>query len=747
MPWGSDPSQDDQSSNQKNFKPPPTAPDSLTAGPPGGIQVTVGNQNFNGPSQAPGPPVVEMPRGTPPANGKSYTDAELLKLGLNPALLPMVHRESGGRPNIGWTDVDLSNVPRDEQGFPKWSGKPGPEGNSTAAGILQDVGSTWRPLAKELGIKDFSIESQIKLNNELYARYGERPWAASAPKGWGQDQAAGNDKWHANPADIEAQDEKRDTAVQWMSPADYKALVLGNDAPDKSDSKSLNASLAKGEAVDSIPELTVKRKGNQLVVTDQDGLRRAQEAQKAGVDLIPVAIHGAKGFDGYEIAGLTGQRLPYDFKPVEMPKKPPGLLARGVREVGRAGLEALKDVGEIPLALAYGAAKPIVGLEQYAANAAQAFGLPGGATAAQAINQAATNLQEKTAALNPDAQGVANVADVGMTAAVPAGRLAEVSRVAQPVVGAAAGALGGALQPVPNVEQGGYGAQMNQNALTGGAFGAALPAGAEGVNALRNLAQRFVTPATLTKAAMRILGEDAKRVTPEMLRSVGQRIGNELDKVEKKFDVVVTDALLTDLGRTGAMARGVLGDKSKPIDNVIDAILSRKVGEVIPADAAASLWRNGSALDRLTNNQDPDIAHFAQEAQSAVRRALNEQLPPDVAAAYSKARHDYRDFKIVADSLRLGENRLTPSRFTSQVAKRFPDFATRPDSPNLPMLSLGRAAGETWAPRESGTRGAAAILGALLGETVAPGVGGGVAGAVTGVGLQHTLVDSILRSR
>jgi hypothetical protein len=106
MPWGADPLASDQSLGGWTVV-------SVGAAPSPGITATI---------NAPPPSQQQRPRNPPPANGKNYTDQELLDLGLNPALLPIVHRESGGRPNIGWTDVDLSNVPRDAQGFPIWSG-------------------------------------------------------------------------------------------------------------------------------------------------------------------------------------------------------------------------------------------------------------------------------------------------------------------------------------------------------------------------------------------------------------------------------------------------------------------------------------------------------------------------------------------------------------------------------------------------------------------------------------------------
>jgi hypothetical protein len=110
-------------------------------------------------------------------------------------LAPIVRRESGGNPWVGYTSkgeplVDLSGRPLDDTGLPQWEGRMGPKGISHAAGLFQFQPGTWRPIARELGVKDFSVESQWKVARELYRREGLRPWAASAPPG-GDRAAAG----------------------------------------------------------------------------------------------------------------------------------------------------------------------------------------------------------------------------------------------------------------------------------------------------------------------------------------------------------------------------------------------------------------------------------------------------------------------------------------------------------------------------------------------------------------------------
>lgn len=95
----------------------------------------------------------------------------------------IVQRESGGDPYVGYSGVDLSKAPLNKYGFPIWSGAMGPDGISHAAGLYQFEPKTWEEGASALGITDFSPASQKKVYDYTRAKYGEAPWAASAPGG------------------------------------------------------------------------------------------------------------------------------------------------------------------------------------------------------------------------------------------------------------------------------------------------------------------------------------------------------------------------------------------------------------------------------------------------------------------------------------------------------------------------------------------------------------------------------------
>jgi hypothetical protein len=163
------------------------------AGPTGGAN-PLGLSGPGGMSMpAPQPRVIAPPRpaapstddlgafpesGNPPSASGDGSDVDA-------ALAPIIQRESGGKPYVGYGGADLSAAPLNETGFPQWSGKMGPQGISHAAGLYQIQPGKWAPIAKRLGITDFSPESQRAVASELYRTEGEKPWAASAPAGGG----------------------------------------------------------------------------------------------------------------------------------------------------------------------------------------------------------------------------------------------------------------------------------------------------------------------------------------------------------------------------------------------------------------------------------------------------------------------------------------------------------------------------------------------------------------------------------
>jgi len=423
--------------------------------------------------------------------------------------------------------------------------------------------------------------------------------------------------------------------------------------------------------------------------------------------------------------------------------------AEGGRLLGEAGRQTLEDFA----APVMGAVRPLVGAGQLLSHGAEAIGIPGADKVAQAADTTASGLEGAIDALPPELRVAAAAGDIGASLAAPGGAIASLPRLARPVASAALGAASGAAQPVAAPDVGApipdYWSQKGEQTAVGAATGFGLQTIGEGVNAVRNAMTRYVSPKTVTNAAARILGVNADKLTPQVLNQVRRRIGAELDRIENSYDVTIDKQLIGDLGDVDQKARDLLGDQAGSIVRAIDSILSRAQksttvpgGGSIPGKAAATLWHKGSSLDNMTESRNPDIASLAQQAQNAVRQALNRQLPPSEALAYSAARSQWRDLKIVEKSLEPDQT-VSPRQLVRQTNKRFPNSAYIPDASAPAMLRLGRAVGETFTPRGSlAPHLVASALGGFGGH-----LAGGPIGAVAGTLSGNLLIDRLLRLR
>lgn len=579
---------------------------------------------------------ITVSAGKPPANPKI---AEPFP-GLNPALAPIVQRESGGKPFVGYTPpgqspVDLSNAPLDDTGFPIWDGNIDPSTGmrSHAAGIAQIQPGTWRPIAKKLGIKDFSLESQIKVANELHAEQGDAPWKTSAG-GYGKDPVVGSGKWNVSTNAIQHELGRSNTDVRWMSPDDYLALVPPvEEGESKPRRQSLLKSLDSGQEVEDLPSLDVKPKGGKLTVFDQDGRNRAMVAKEAGVDLIPVAIHGvAKSENGPEsIIGMNGKELPYRFKSVEAPKLPPAApsmidrFGTGVRDVVGGTTQLAEHL--MPAALSQG----INSLNNTLAHA----GVPlaqvpeGGVDQMERERERQIEDERKRrgetgtdwARVGGQIAGTA-VATAPLVGSIPA--IAGSNMLRALATGAVEGAAGGAIAPVT---QGNYWQQKATEIPIGAATGAGVGAAGNAVanmivppvsNSLRRLADAGVN---LTPG--RVMGQTASRIEDKLtsLPIVGDIMQAGMRRSLRDFNHAVYDKVLEKIGQKASRkAIGYEGEAEveSKLNAAYDALKSK-----IHFQADAKFMGDLTNLTKLASEMPPDqVRQFTNVLNNRVLERL-----------------------------------------------------------------------------------------------------------------------------
>lgn len=180
-----------------------------------------------------------------------------------------------------------------------------------------------------------------------------------------------------------------------------------------------------------------------------------------------------------------------------------------------------------------------------------------------------------------------------------------------------------------------------------------------------------------TKAALKTVGTDATRATPEVLASTAKRIGTVFDDVLQGVDVTPDAQALTDFSAAMATYRQLAPKAtSVPLLENINKELVRSFrgGAPIPAKTL-STWR--SSLSQLTTSADTATREAALAALEAVDNSLASTLTAagraDDLARLTEARGQWRNYLAIQKAAsRAGEERalgvISPSALRNELA-------------------------------------------------------------------------------
>ena len=152
-----------------------------------------------------------------------------------------------------------------------------------------------------------------------------------------------------------------------------------------------------------------------------------------------------------------------------------------------------------------------------------------------------------------------------------------------------------------------------------------------------------------TRALSRQFGENAPRITPEVLNNAKDRIGGVFNDVAKRTTINATPEFVQNLADVETNAPLTMTPQEfKPIQNQLDNILGKvRPGDTISGDAYQSLTRKGTPLDLAINSSNPNIRFFAGKIRSALDDALQNSAVPEDVAALQQARSQWKAMKTV----------------------------------------------------------------------------------------------------
>lgn len=318
---------------------------------------------------------------------------------------------------------------------------------------------------------------------------------------------------------------------------------------------------------------------------------------------------------------------------------------------------------------------------------------------------------------------------------------AEGGALAGPVLGAAGGAVGKALGGF-GIDQ--YTANLAQKAIN---MGIPLRAGQIAGNPFIRTADDVVSriPGSgaagqqdaiqtgINRALANEMGTAADRITPDVMDTTKQRLGQTFDAVAQDTPVINAQPLLGTFADIEHEASSVLPDSEyQPIQKQMQNILNMvDANGNITGEQYQNLTRKGSPLMNVLNSNSSNVKFYAGQVRDALDGAMQASAPPEAQQALSQARYQYKVMKTIEPLVEKSPTgNINPTLLMGAVRGSFGNMAYN-GAGN--MGDLARIGQMIKPPPNSGTPERLAVLGALTG-----GAGSGIIGAM------HSPVDAVM---
>src|SRR5882762_69200 len=153
------------------------------------------------------------------------------------------------------------------------------------------------------------------------------------------------------------------------------------------------------------------------------------------------------------------------------------------------------------------------------------------------------------------------------------------------------------------------------------------------------------------RAVANTFGENAERITPQVMGQARDRIGNVFEGVAARTPVIHADPqLAVELRQTihdaqATMTPGEVEPLIRQVQNIaglVDPHTNTITGEIYQ-----NLTRRGTPLDRAMQSQNPNIRNSARDIRDALDGAMERSAAPDVIGDLRQARQQWRNLRTV----------------------------------------------------------------------------------------------------
>lgn len=153
------------------------------------------------------------------------------------------------------------------------------------------------------------------------------------------------------------------------------------------------------------------------------------------------------------------------------------------------------------------------------------------------------------------------------------------------------------------------------------------------------------------RAVSNTFGEDVTKITPRVIQSAKDRIGDVFDDVATRTPVIHADVpFYQNMNRILTDARSVLPQSEvSPIENQMRDIASAidPNAHTLTGETYQALTRKGAPLDRSLQSKDPNIRYYAGQVREALDDAMQRSAPADAVQDLAQARSQWHALKTV----------------------------------------------------------------------------------------------------
>lgn len=173
----------------------------------------------------------------------------------------------------------------------------------------------------------------------------------------------------------------------------------------------------------------------------------------------------------------------------------------------------------------------------------------------------------------------------------------------------------------------------------------------------------------VNRATARTMGEDAPKLTPNVMNAARTRIGGVLQDVETRNAVNFDQPLMDELGSIESNARSSLTDPEYGvIQRQLHGVMSNlRSSNDIAGETYGNLIHKGSPLDAAANSNNSNISGYASQIKEALRGSLQRSLSGDDLAAYQQARTQWKNMRTIEPLTQAADVVGGPSASTGDI--------------------------------------------------------------------------------